>query len=248
MPWHESDEFWALRERFMFGPAAWDRAPTEVDQILALLGIQPGAKILDLCCGPGRHSLELARRGFTVTGVDRTQAYLAQAEEVARDEELTIEFVLDDMREFRRDDSFDAAINMFTSFGYFEDIADDRLVLENLHSSLRPGGRVLMEMMGKEVLARRFLPRSWTEAEGALMLAERSVDPDWTWIRNREIYIVNGQRHEVDMDHRIYSGGELRFLLESSGFEDVKLYGDLAEAPYNPNARRLVATASRATA
>ncbi len=105
-----------------------------------------------------------------------------------------------------------------------------------------------MEMVGKELIARRFLPRDWSEVDEVLLLAERSVEPDWTLMRNRDTYIVGGQRHQVDWYCRIYSGGELRFLLESSGFEDVKLYGDLAGAPYDPNARRLVATASKAIA
>ena len=246
-PWHESDEFWALRERFMFGPDAWERAPGEVERILALLCVKPGSDVLDLCCGPGRHSLELARRGFAVTGVDRTTAYLQRAERTARAEELPIRFVEADMRSFRRPDAFDAAISMFTSFGYFEDSADDGKVLANLHASLRPGGRLLMEMMGKEVLARRFNPRHWVEADGALLLVERSVDRDWTWLRNHEIYIVGGERHELDLDHRIYSAGELRLLLESAAFCDVTFHGDLSGAAYDLTARRLIAVASKPT-
>jgi SAM-dependent methyltransferase len=242
-PWHESEEFWALRDRFMFGPERWEAVPGEVDHVLALLGVEAGAEILDLCCGPGRHSLELARRGFAVTGVDRTVAYLERARSLAQAEGLEIRFVQDDMRRFRQDEAFDAAINLFTSFGYFEDSGEDRKVLSNLWASLRPGGRLVMEMMGKEILARRFRRRDWAELDGILMLADRSVDRDWTWMRNREIYIEAGGRHEFLLEHRLYSGEELRTQLTSSRFSEVSLYGNLAGTPYDLDATRLVAVA-----
>jgi 2-polyprenyl-3-methyl-5-hydroxy-6-metoxy-1,4-benzoquinol methylase len=157
--WFEDDRFWETMAPHMFGPQRIEGTPTEVDQVLDLLEVESGAHILDLACGPGRHTLELARRGFRVTGVDRTAAYLERAREQAAEEELEIEFVQADMREFRRPDAFDAAVNLFTSFGFFEHAADDLQVVRNLYDSLKPGGRLLMEMSGKEVLARMFRER-----------------------------------------------------------------------------------------
>ena len=87
-PWHEQDTFWDTVAPTMFTQQRWKDAPAEVKQVVSLLGIEPGVHILDLCCGVGRHSLELARRGFCVTGVDRTRPYLdrasGQAETVER--------------------------------------------------------------------------------------------------------------------------------------------------------------------
>ena len=117
--------------------------------------------MLDLCCGPGRHSLEFARRGFRVTGVDRTAHYLTTARAAATREGLTVEFVQEDMRHFHRPAAFDLALNLFSSFGYFEDVANDLRVLQHLHDSLKSGGQVLLEMAGKEPLARMFQPRTW---------------------------------------------------------------------------------------
>src|SRR5206468_5375646 len=114
------------------------------------------ASVLDLCCGPGRHSLEFARHGFQVTGVDRTARYLDAARAAATGEGLTVEFVQGDMPHFQRPAAFDVALNLFTSFGYFEDEAEDLCVLRHLHTSLKPGGQVLLEMAGKEPLARDF--------------------------------------------------------------------------------------------
>src|SRR5689334_4942622 len=131
--WHENDEFWEFFRANLFSRERVERAPAEVDGVIRLLDANPGARILDLCCGVGRHSLELARRGFVVTGVDRTAAYLERARHRAEQESLAVELVQSDMREFARPDAFDGAINLFTSFGYFENLADDLKVAQNLH-------------------------------------------------------------------------------------------------------------------
>ena len=83
--------------------------------IVSLLKIDPGASILDLCCGPGRHSLELSRRGFSLTGVDRTKSYLEKARKQAETEGLKVEFIQEDMRSFCKSNTFDVVINLFTS-------------------------------------------------------------------------------------------------------------------------------------
>jgi len=241
--WHEQDHFWETVP--MFGEEHWQRAPEQVEGVIALLGLEPGAAVLDLPCGVGRHSLEFARRGFRVTGVDRTAAYLAEARERAAAEGLEIEWVQADMREFVRPGAFDAAINLYTSFGYFEDPAEDLRVARNLCHSLKPGGALAMDLMGKEVLARIFQPRDWQElGDGAFYLQERSVARDWTWADNRWILIrPGGDRYEFSVSHRLYDGAGLRALLLAAGFETVDLYGELDGAPYDTRARRLVAVA-----
>ena len=99
-PWYEQDRFWDA-----FGPVIFDAprrgmALDEVGGLVALAGLKAGQAVCDLCCGVGRHSIELARRGFAVTAVDRTRQYLAEAQKTARDEGLAIEFVEEDMRDF----------------------------------------------------------------------------------------------------------------------------------------------------
>jgi SAM-dependent methyltransferase len=242
--WHEDNGFWESMP--MFSKELWERASEEVDAILSLLDIKPGAAILDLPCGTGRHSLDLARRGYRVTGVDRTAAYLQAARHKAAAEGLKLELVEADMREFSRPGAFDAALNLYTSFGYFEDPADDQQVADNLFQSVKPGGALVMEMMGKEVLARIFLPRDWQELpDGTLFLQERRVDRDWTWMDNRWILVKDGRRHEYAVSHRIYDGAGLRTLLLAVGFESVSLFGGLAGQPYDTDARRLVAVARK---
>jgi len=228
----------------MFGEPAWTRARSDVDQLANFL--PTGAAVLDLCCGPGRHALELVRRGFRVTALDRTAYYLDQARTQAKTENLEIEFVCDDMRQFARPGSFDAIINLSTSFGFFEDPADDRKVIENAYRSLREDGLLIMDMNGKEVLARTFVERTWFEQDGKLLLLKRTVTKDWSWVEDLWIALENGTRREFVMSHRPYSGAELRLLLESCGFNPI-IQGNLAGAKYDQNASRLVAVARRQT-
>jgi SAM-dependent methyltransferase len=245
-PWFENERFWAALAPVFFGEQRLAITPEQTDRLLALLELEPGSSVLDLCCGPGRHSVELARRGYRVTGVDRQREYVAQATARASAEKLAVEFVIEDMRRFVRPGAFHAVINMFTSFGYFADPADDRLVLEHACASLKSGGRILLELMGREVLARVFREREWNrEEDGTILLQERQLAPDWGWIDNRWILIRDGRSEEFRFGHRLYTGTELAALLRTCGFTDTRVLGSLAGAPYDHQAGRLVVTARK---
>lgn len=243
--WFENDRFWEATQPFLFGERIMAQAPDEVDNMLKLLEIEPGAKILDLCCGPGRHSLEFARRGYAVIGVDRNSQYLGRAEESARAEKLNIEFVLEDMRKFSRANSFDAVINFFTSFGYFDNPIEEKQVVDNIFSSLKPGGRALMEMIGKEVITRIYQSRDWGEKNGTFLLDEREPLEDWTYMSNRRVLISGDKKEEFRFTIRLYSAHELKTLLHSAGFGRVDIFGDIEGSPYDQKAKRLVALAHK---
>src|SRR5262245_12083788 len=119
--WHDDDGFWETFGPYIFGPERLAQTEAQTGAIAALLAVDAGSRVLDLGCGVGRHAIELARRGCLVTGVDRTSSFLAQARERARQAGVTIDLVEADMRSFMRPRAFDAALNFFTSFGYFED-------------------------------------------------------------------------------------------------------------------------------
>lgn len=244
--WYDDDNFWKETAQVMFGAQAWEAAPQQVADILGRTGLEPPIRVLDLPCGPGRHALEFARLGCQVTGVDRAALYLDEARRRAQEAGLDIELVQADMREFSRHESYDLAVNLFTSFGYFEDQADDVKVLTNFYTSLRPGGVLVMEMMGKENLARIFRSRDWRELEdGTLVLEEREVTRNWTWIQNRWILVKGGKRCDFSLAHRLYSAAELEHLLALVGFDLIDFFGDLAGAPYHHSAQRLVAIARK---
>ncbi len=246
--WFEDDTLWESLESFLFSQfRSSETTVREAEQILTLVHPPQGAAVLDLCCGPGRHSLEFTRRGFQVTGVDRTARYLATARAAATRAGLTVEFVQEDMRHFHRPAAFDLALNLFSSFGYFEDVAEDLRVLRHLHVSLKPGGQVLLEMAGKEVLARTFQPRTWhRHAErDEYLLEERVVREGWSWIENHWIWIRGPAQKVFTFGIRLYSGAELNAILAAAGFSAVQLYGSLAGTPYDHTAQQLVAVATK---
>jgi SAM-dependent methyltransferase len=243
--WHEQDTFWIKWAPVLFHEHRWQKAQEEVANIISLLKIGPQASVLDLCCGPGRHSLQLARHGFSVTGVDRTKTYLDKARKQAKIEGLKVQFIQDDMRRFCRPGSFDVAINLFTSFGYFEDINDDRRVAANVYRSLKENGVFLIDIMGKEVLARVFRERDWYELDNIIVLEERKICANWSWIENRWLTIKDGKMEECKVSHRLYSAAELAVLLSDCGFKAIDVYGDLTGTPYDHTAKRLVVVAHK---
>jgi SAM-dependent methyltransferase len=243
--WYDQDGFWQDVEPVLFDQRRWSDAPAEVDKIVTLLGLQVGMTVLDLCCGVGRHSLEFARRGFHVTGLDRTRAYLEQAARQASAESLAIDWIHQDMRTWRRPETFDAVVNLFTSFGYFEDQEQDREVVRNVYHSLKAGGAFLIDVMGKEILARIFQERDWHEEDGTLVLQERKVSKAWSWMENRWILIQGGHRIEHKLSHRIYSAAELMTLLIDCGFARAEAYGDFTGNAYDLTASRLVVIARK---
>lgn len=239
--WHDNAEFWAGTGPYIFRELIRGKAAQEVERLVELISLPRGARVLDMPCGVGRHSIELARRGFVVTGVDRTEPYLAECRATAAREGLNAEWVQGDMREFQRAGAFDAAINMYTSIGYFEDQDEDRRVVAGMFESLKPGGRVVFELMGKEILSRTFRASDWhEEPDGTIVLEQRSLSRDWSWIENRWVFTKDGKTKEMSFSHRLYDGPQLVTLLEEAGFVDVKAYGSLAGAPYDDDAERLV--------
>ncbi|MBN1435551.1 MAG: methyltransferase domain-containing protein [Sedimentisphaerales bacterium] len=244
-PWYNDDSLWKICYPILFPQARWDAAPQEVTQVLELLEISPSAHVLDLCCGPGRHSLELTRQGFQVTGVDRTAQYITEANDRAQAENLNVNFIQKDIRQFSQPDTFDAAINMFTSFGYFQDPADDRQVLVNVHRSLKPGGKLLLDLMSKEVMARIFRPRTWDRRDGTIVLEEHTLSQNFSWIQCQWTILNDNQQHQITFNHRLYSAAELSALLLDVGFASVQCFGNLTAAPYDHQAQRLTIVAQK---
>jgi ubiquinone/menaquinone biosynthesis C-methylase UbiE len=138
-----------------FGPAG-DEAPVEeIDYLWRQLKLRPGSRLADICCGVGRHSIPLARRGAEVTGVDFCQKYVELARK--RAERLSVTFVRADMRETGLEaGAFDAVVNLWTSFGYFADEDDDERALAEWSRLLRPGGRLAMSLVSRDGLMAHF--------------------------------------------------------------------------------------------
>ena len=245
MEWFENEEFWEVMYPYLFSAERIERAQEELERVFSLVG-KPAGTVLDLCCGPGRHSIALARLGLRVTGVDRSAFYLEKARTLAAREHLEVEWVQSDMRGFVREQAYDLALSMFTSFGYFENQDDDLTVLRNLFNSLRPGGTLVMDVAGKEWIAENFQETSLDDlADGSRLVQHREILDGWSRIKNDWILMSGERARTFTFSHTIYSGRELGDRILQAGFGRVRLYGDLAGSDYGPGCERLIAVANR---
>jgi SAM-dependent methyltransferase len=243
--WYIDDEFWRRFGPLMFSEPQFSEAADQVPRIVERLGLD-GGQVLDLGCGPGRHALPLARAGLSVTAVD-TSAYLLGGLQTRADiEGVVVEAVQADMRVFERPSAFDAVFVMWTSFGYFEDEADHGRVLDRIRASLKPGGRLVLDLVGLETLIRDLQPVHCTEYDDGSLLIERPVLTDCGTRLDNEWLLIQGDRvHRRAWSHRVWSAGELRCLLEAHGLEVVAMDGDFDGTAYDLDSDRLIVTARR---
>lgn len=245
MEWFEDESFWKELYPFIFSDQRFAGAADQVSKILDLVGTG-GPAVLDLCCGPGLLSLPLAESGLSVTGVDKSPFLLDKARERTAAGNIDIEWVQEDMRTFLRSESFDLVVNMFTSFGYFDDKNDDMTVLANIYSSLKPAGTCLIDLMGKEILARIY-QRTLSEVadDGAKLFQIHEVFDNWTRVRSEWILVKGETARTFRFHHTLYSAQELTDRLAQVGFENIEVYGDLDANPYDRNAKRLILKARK---
>ena len=238
--WYNQDKFWEFFEPFLFDGKQQKSAKAEAENVIELLNMELGYRVLDLCCGTGRHSLYLSSRGFDVVGIDRTTSFVEKARRKAKQQHLKVEFIVSDMLDYYQPNSFNVVINLFGSFGYFDNPNDDLKVVKNMYASLHPGGQFLIETMGKEILKREFQEKDWHEEGDTIVLTEKKPIDNWLRMQTRWIVIKNNQKVEHTVSVRCYSAVELSSLLSEGGFSKVEIYGDLEGHEYNHDAKRLI--------
>ncbi len=206
----------------------------DVDFILAAAPVQPHSQILDLCCGQGRHCLELARRGFkNVTGVDRSRYLVRLAKKRAQNERLQVVFKEGDARNPRLPEtSFDCVAIMGNSFGYFSNKQDDEKVLAAVGKILRPSGQLVLDITDGAYMADHFERRSWEWIdEHHFVCRERSLSSDRERLISREVIVHDELGVIADQFYaeRLYTRESIGKLMEKTGFRNVRHHGN-AEA------------------
>jgi ubiquinone/menaquinone biosynthesis C-methylase UbiE len=229
---------------------AGDEAREQALAAARLSGCPAGGTLLDVACGFGRHAVPLAAAGFRVTGVDRSATLLDEARrrvaEDGADADGGPALVAADYRELPFDDaSFDAAINLYTSIGFLGD-EEDTQVLTEIARVLRPGGRLVIETMHRDLMIRVFQERGWRLlGAGRLLLEQRAFDPVTGVVQETQTLVdSDGARESQTFATRVYSATELVSMLRAAGFEKVMAYGDLDGAPLDVGTR-LVLVARR---
>lgn len=245
--WFAEDSFWEQTYPFMFPESRFWAGSESIPKIASLTGKTSG-EVLDLACGPGRTAIPFALAGYQVTGVDRTEFLLKQGKIRAAALGASVEWVHRDMREFIRPASFDLAVNLFTSFGYFDDANDNKLVLQNVFASLRPDGVFVIDHLGKELLASRLQATTSEQLpDGTILFQQAQVIDDWSRVSCDWTILKEGRATPFRVCHWLYSGQELRDLLRSAGFKEVSLFGSLDQSPYDTKSQRLIAVAKKST-
>ena len=223
------------------GSAHEDEAHEQALAAARLGGCPDGGDLLDVPCGFGRHSIPLAAAGYRVVGVDRSQTLLDEAARRAGGERWP-KLVRADYRELpMADESFDVALNMFSSLGYLGDEQDTRALAE-IRRVLRPEGRLVIETMHRDRLVAHFEERGWKLlGEGRLLLEQHAFDPASGLAQMTQTLVPgSGQRESRTLTLRVYTATELVAMAERAGFSEARCYGDLDGGPFGVDTRLVV--------
>jgi ubiquinone/menaquinone biosynthesis C-methylase UbiE len=236
---------WKGLESLIFTAERQKSAEKVVLEIISLLKVNKDQKILDLCCGVGRHTLCFARLGFQITGVDINQDFLDTIAQIARSEGLNnVELINCDMTKFRNVNKYDLICNLWDSFG-FNSIEEDFKCLRNVYDSLKQNGKFVMEISTTEVTAKRFVPRKWNFENGMYILKERIPDKDLRGLILRTITIKGSEILKFERYMYQYTAYELVDSLKKVGFQKIELFENFKEDAYNYNSNNLVLVASK---
>jgi SAM-dependent methyltransferase len=244
----DAERWW--RSQFEEDPARRPahQVKAHVDGLERFLNLEPRSRVLDLACGSGKQTLELSRRGHRVLGLDSLEAQLTEARHAAKAERLNAHFLKGDIRQLGYRGEFDAVVNLYSSFGQFPLERDDAKTLEGVAKGLKPGGKLLMDLLNKEWLMRHFEPDLWEQSEDSegVVLDQISFNFESGRLENRRNLLgSDGHRTPSFVSVRVYALTELKRLLESSGLAYRRVWGGFDGSAYGMDSRRMIVLAEK---
>jgi len=209
-------------------PNLAERTQKEADFIEEQLDPAEDDKILDLACGFGRHTIELAQRGHELVGFDRSKPLLKRGLTRAKRKSLDINFFHGDMRSLEFEQVFDGCFCWQSSFGYFND-RTNRDILARVNRSLTSGGKFIVDLMNRDYVVQEMPHRIWWEGKDCIFLEEGEFDYATSVMHMNRSFIYEDGRPPVEQDWyiRLYSPHEIQDLLEQTGFEITGVSGSL---------------------
>lgn len=222
-----------------------ERTKHETDFLIEAARLQPSDEILDLACGHGRHSIELAKRGFThITGLDYSQVFIDKAITDAASEGVDVRFVQGDMRKLAFTDEFGVVMTIFTTMGYFDD-ETNKAVLREANKALKPTGRFFIDTLNADAVASRFETEGKRDPETGLLKTVRQVDMSGHLIDEVELYDTErqvihshrewtdkGEQKEYDYWLHVYTMPQWEQMLSDAGFTITQTWGNYEGEPY----------------
>jgi cyclopropane fatty-acyl-phospholipid synthase-like methyltransferase len=236
---NEVDNYGPTYMRVAARLGSYDENEADADRIIELLGLEPGARLLDAGCGLGRFTAALVERGIDAVGVDISGEAIAEAERLYPGPEY---HVLDLLQPLPTElGSFDALVSLCSSYGYGETEAEDMAMLRAFHAALKPGGTMAMELSDLE-RSRHRLKTDEGVVERETNGVKETLDVDFSTGMLHVRYELDGE--VMDSRIRMYEAEDLERMAIEAGFGDVRRYGDFAKSPKRPEDRLvLVATA-----
>ena len=220
-----------------------DLSNAQAELIWTTLRLSAGDEVLDVPCGHGRIANRLAERGARVTGVDADALFLARAREDAAQRGVEVDYIQADMRELPWEERFDAVVNWFTSFGYFDD-EGNRAWLEAVRRTLKPEGRLAIDVHSRDVFTRNFRNADVTERDGDLVVDQHRFDVETGRAHTERWIVRGGKARKTEYSVRFYTFTELRSLLFDADFSSVEGVGHDGN-PLTLESRRMIVIATR---
>lgn len=219
-----------------------DAAAPEVHFAAQVLGIRDGSRLLDLCCGTGRHIHHLSKFRASLYGLDYSAELLRKAQELVGDR---ASLVRGDMRTIPFVDSFDVIVNFFTSFGYFLDMDENLAVLHGIKSALKPGGRLFMDHINMQAVRTTLQPHS-QRAVGHYAIDEKRWIDDNTQRVNKRTRITgpHGDMQEISESVRLFRPDEISGYMAEAGLHVEAIYGDYEGNALTAEAPRMILVAT----
>lgn len=204
-----------------------------IDLIQRTIPTYSREKILDLACGAGRHSIELARRGFDVTGIDLSSYLITEAKKSARtspEQGLKVKFEIKDMRDFNYLGKYNLVVNLFTSFGYFENDEENFSVIQNVWNSLAPSGYFVLDFLNPVYLEKNLVKRTVNKYEGMVVVQTRKIENGFV---EKKIKITEGKETSEHYERlRLFKDKEFTSMFKRAGFKIIKRVGDYYGNPF----------------
>lgn len=212
-----------------------------IDHLLHPLRLTPDARILDLACGKGRHARYLAEKGFDVTGLDISQASIAFARHF---EHERLAFYQHDMRRPFRSNYFDAIVNFFTSFGYFDTDADHLRTLKNVATGLKPGGLFLLDFLNAEWVRLNLVRHEVKVFDGIEFHIRKTIRG--ARVYKKVMFETGGRRFVFRERVRLFELDDFQVMFAAAGLRIEQTFGDYDLAPFEPGtSKRLILIARK---
>ena len=199
----------------------YSEASLFIDNIVSFLKLEPGADCWDLCCGKGRHSIYLNKKGFRVVGTDLSKESINEANKSAND---TLEFYSHDMRKLFRTNYFDAVFNLFTSFGYFEKRQDDVNVFSSVEKSLKPEGKFVFDFLNASCVKAGLIPKHEVTMDGITFHISKTIENN-TVIKNIK-FSDKGHTYHFEEHVKLFDKEYIEGLATECNLKVLNVFGN----------------------